>query len=351
MPFTTPDYRQIRADILRDIANQLPAAATGDDSDFAVRANATASAVEGLYEHQQWLVRQIFPDTADADTLERHASLRAITRKVAAFSTGVVQFSGTVGSAVPIATEAKTNDGVAFVTTAVGVIGAGGTADIAAQAVLAGVSGNQAAAAPLALTAAPAGVQSAATIVSMTGGADIETDAGLLARLLFSLRQPPMGGAAHDYFTWAMEVPGVTDAYVLTQRRVINGVDVVIEAVGGPPSAQLIADVTAYINNVRPVCVDLLVMAPQLVAVNITAALTLSGTTLAAATTRINTTLAAYFSSLRVGDDVTRARLITLMMEVTGVVDVNLTAPAANVVILADATNSQLATLGTVTLT
>lgn len=351
MPYTTPDYRAVRDAILRDIANQLPSAATGADSDFAIRANATASAVEGLYQHQQWIVRQILPDTADSDYLERHASLRSITRKAASFTTGSVHFTGTVGSAVPIGTESKTNSGIAIVTTAAGVIGAGGTVDIAAKAVLSGASGNQTAAAVLTLSAAPAGVQSQAAIVTMTGGTDIESDAELLVRLLVDIRLPPAGGAAHDYAAWALEVPGVTDAYIFTQRRAANSVDVVIETLGGVPSAQLIADVLAHIETVRPCCADVLVMAPSLVVANIAAALTLSGTTLAIAAARINTLLTTYFNSLHVGQTVTRAKLITLMMEVTGVVDVNLTLPAANVVPLADATHSQLASLGTVTLT
>lgn len=351
MAFPTKDYRQIRADILRDIANQQPAAYTGEDSDFAVRANAVASSIEGLYEHQRWIVRQVFPDTADSDYLERHASLRGITRKAAAFATGTIRFSGTVGSSVPIGTEAKTNSGIAFVTTAAGVIGGGGTVDIAAQAVLAGLAGNQAASAALTLSAAPSGVLAQASIVAMTGGTDIETDAALLARVLYDMRLPPMGGAKHDYFAWAMEVPGVTDAYIFTQRRAINGVDVVIETSGGLPGAPLIAEVTAYIDSKRPVAVDLLVMAPTLVTVNIVAVLTLSGATLADATTRINSVLQTYFATLRVGDPVPRAKLISLMMGVKGVVDVSLTTPAANVVPLADATHSEMAALGTVTLT
>lgn len=351
MPFTTPDYRQVRTDILRDIANQRPDAYVGDDSDFAVRANATASAIEGLYQHQQWAVRQLFPDTADSDYLERHASLRGMVRKAAASATGTVRFTGTAGSTIDIGTEARTVGGMAYVTTAAGVVGAGGTVDITAQASVAGVSGNQAAATALTLSAAPPGVQSAASIVTMTSGADSEKDAELLARVLYDMRMPPMGGAKHDYYAWAMSVPGVTDAYIFAQRRAINGVDVVIEASGGLPSAQLIADVTAYIEAQRPPCADLLVMAPTLIAVNVAASLTLSGITLADATARINSLLQAYFATLHVGDSVPRSRLISLMMSVTGVVDVALTAPAANVVILADATHSELAVLGAVALT
>ena len=247
---------------------------------------------------------------------------------------------------MPIGTEAKAANGVAFVTTAAGTVGVGGTVDVAARASVAGASGNQLADAALTLTAAPAGVQSQASIVAMTGGTDIETDAALLARYLFDLRMPPMGGAEHDYYAWAMEVPGVT-----SQRRFINGVDVVIETSGGLPSVQLIADVLAYIDTQRPPCVDLLVMAPTLVTVDIAAVLTLSGISLVDATARINSLLQAYFATLHVGDAVTRAKLISLMMSVSGVVDVNLTAPASNVVPLADATHSELGELGNVVLT
>lgn len=354
MPFPTKDYRQIRADILRDITNQRPDAYTGDDSDFAARANATASGIEGLYEHQNWIARQIFADTADSDILEtKHASQRGITRKAAAFATGIVHFTGIVGADVPIGTECKNTSNIAFVTTAVAVIGAGGTVDIDAKAVIAGIAGNQAAATALTLTAAPAGVQSQATVVSMTGGTDIESDAELLARLLFDMRMPSAGGAKHDYYKWAMSVAGVSDAYVFTQRREVNSVDVVIETAGGLPSAQLIADVLAYINqdDVRPVGADVLVMAPTLLVGDITAQLTLSGTTLVDATARINSDLQLYYATLHVGDPVTRAKLISLMMAVTGVVDVNLTVPAANVVPLADNTHSERASLGVVILT
>lgn len=350
--FPTKDYRQIRDDILRDIANQNNDAYVGDDSDFFVRANATGSAIEGLYEHQKWIARQIFPDTADVDILElKHANPRGIVRKAASYATGVVRFSGSVGSEVPVATEIKTGSGVSFITTQAGVIGAGGTADIAAQAYAAGLAGNQTVNTLLALISAPAGVLSQASIMSMTGGADIETLAELLVRVLFNLRMPPMGGAPHDYFTWAMEVPGVSDAYVFTQRRVPNGVDVVIETEGGLASQQLLDDVLAYIESKRPPCVDLVVMNPTLVAVDVTGALSLSNITLVDATASITSVLESYFSTLHVGDIVRRVKIESLITGIKGVVDVNLSSPAANVQILADATHTELAVLGVVTLT
>lgn len=351
MPFLTPDYQAVRDAILRDIANLLPEASTGADSDYAIRANAVGAAIEGLYQHQQWLARQILPDTADADFLERWTSLYGLIRKPAAAATGSLNFSGTPGSAIAIGTEAKTVSGVAFVTTVGGVIGGGGTVDLAAQAVVPGIAGNQTAATALTLTAAPAGVLSNASIQTMTGGTDTESNAELLARLLTRIQQPPHGGAAHDYVAWALEVAGVIHAYVYPLRRGLGTVDVVITASGGLPSAPLIASTQTHIDGQRPVTADCLVLGPTAVPVAVTAALTLSGTTLAAASATINAGLTAYFATLKPGDTAYRNRIAALIADTAGVVDFNLTAPAANVATLVDSTHTELATLGAVTLT
>lgn len=350
MPFNTPDYQVIRDAILRDIANQLPGANVAADGDYAIRANATGAAVEGLYQHQQWAVRQIFPDTSDTDYLERHASLYGLTRKSATLATGTITLSGTPGSSVTLATEAKTLGGVAFVTTAIGTIGGGGSVTLAAQAVVAGLAGNQSAATALTLTSAPAGVLSAASIASMSGGTDIETDAELLARLLLRLRNPPCGGAAHDYVAWALSVDGVTAAYVYSNRRGLGTTDVLILTAGGIPGAPLVAAVQDYIDTVRPVQADFLALAPTAVAVNVTAVLTLapgsvSGTVHAA----LDSVLSAYFSTLRPGDTAYLSRIRALVSGVTGVVDYTLSAPVSNTVALVDSTHSELCTLGTTT--
>lgn len=67
MPFITKNAAQIRTDILRDIKNllQLSDDTLGPDSDWYIRASSVASVAEGLYQHQGWIVRQIFPDTVD----------------------------------------------------------------------------------------------------------------------------------------------------------------------------------------------------------------------------------------------------------------------------------------------
>lgn len=352
MPYTTPDYLSIRDAILRDISNQNAAANVNMDGDYALRANAMAAAIEGLYQHQQWLVRQILPDTADSDFLERWASLYGLSRLVSAAATGTIDFTGTPAAAIPIGTEARTVAGVAYQTTAAGTLSGGGAATVSAQAVAAGAAGNTADNTALTLTAAPAGVDSAAISGAMTGGADAEADAGLLARLLTRIQLPPHGGAAHDYSAWALGVAGVAVAYVYPSRRGLGTVDLVIMADGGLPGAPLIAAVQAVIDAERPVTADALVFGPTAVPVAVTGTLTLaSGTTLMDVTATITDGLAAYFATLTPGDTAYLNRIRAVVSDAAGVVDFALAAPAANVTTLVDDTHTELATLGTVTLT
>lgn len=353
MPFDTPDFDAIRTGILRDIVNQRPGAAVGIDSDHAVRANAIGAAVEGLYQHQQWAVRQIFPDTADPDYLERWARLYKLSRKLSSAAAGTIDFSGAADSPIPIGTETKTAGGVSFVTTAAGTVGGGGTVTIAAQAVMPGSSGNQAEATPLTLTSAPAGILSEATIGAMTGGAEVEDDASLLARLLTRIQLPPHGGAAHDYRTWALEVEGVVNAWPLPLRRGLGTVDVVIGAAGGLPSIQLVADTQAHVNNLKPVSADCQVLGPTAVPVAVTGTLTLlaAGYALDGIVAGINDALANYFSTLTPGDTVYLKQLMSVITNTAGVVDYTLTAPVANVDTVVDESHVEQAVLGTVTLT
>ena len=348
MPFAVLEMPASRDAILRDMANQVPGAAVGVDSDHGVRAAGMAAAIEGLYQYQAWITRQILPDTADPDWLERHANLHGITRLAATRATGTITFTGAAGSVIGVGVEAKTLGGVAYVTTASGTIGAGGSVSLAAQASVTGLAGNAAAGTAVTLTSAPAGVQSSAVLGSaMTGGTDVETDAALLDRLLFRLRNPPQGGAAHDYVAWAESIDGVSAAYVYPMRRGEGTVDVAIMTAGGVPSPALIAQVQAYIDTVRPVTAQCLVLAPVPVPVTVSATLTLAdGYTLADVSGRLSGAITAYFDGLAPGATVVKTRLESLISITAGVMDFTLTSPAANVVARVDATHLELATLG-----
>ena len=350
MTYTTKTFDQIRDDILRDIVNQNPQAAVGADSDFRMRANAVAAAIEGLYENLSWVGRQIMPDTADDDVLQQYASLYGLTFKAPTTAVGSITFTGTPGSTVNAGVECKALDGQAYVTTSFGNIAAGGTLTLAAQASVSGSAGNQAVGTTLTLTSAPAGVSSTASIVTMVAGTDIETTASLLARLLDRLRHPPAGGNKYDYRRWAMEVPGVTSAWCYPLRRGLGTTDVAILSNGVPAPQALQNTVKAYIEAVNPAGGDCLVLTPTLVPINVTATVAVSGVALADVLAVVQGVLSAYFVGMKPGDTVMRSRILASITDVPGVTDVNLTSPAASVVTLVNNTNVQLASLGAVTL-
>lgn len=352
MPYATPDYAAILADMQREVANLQPDAATGVDSDLYVRMAAVAASIEGLYMHQAWLSRQILADQCDTEWLERHASLRGITRKPAAFATGSITLTGESGAAIPLGTQARALSGLTYSTTAGGTIGVLGTAVVAVQADTAGAAGNLASGAVFTLVSPPSGVYNDADAGAMTGGIDLETDDDLRARLLAVIRQPPHGGAAHDYVAWALEVAGVGNAWSFPLRRGDGTVDVVISpSGGGAPSGALITAVEDHIEPLRPVTADYQVLGPTAVPVAVTATMTLSNAvTLADVAAVAAVDLANYFSTLAPGDTAYKSQILAILATIGGVIDVVMSAPAANVTTLVDSTHVELATLGALTL-
>ncbi len=348
MAFTTPDFAAIKAALLRDVQNQLPEAAVTADSDFGVRAAAVAATIEGVYQHQAWIARQVFPDTADTEYLEKHADEHGLSRKRATYATGTATLAGTPGAGVPLGTELKTVAGLVFVSTEAAVIGAGGAATVAVQAGSAGAAGNLDAGTTLTCTSAPTGVQGAATLATATtGGTDAETDAGLLSRVLDVMRNPPAGGNKYDWRRWALAVDGVSAAYVFPLRRGLGTVDVLVTSAGGAPSEEILAAVVAHLDEERPAgASDFQVLAPSLTPVDVAVQVNLSGLTLAQAQPLIEAALAAYFDTLEPGDPVYLSRIETAISGVSGVVDRVVTLPAANVAV----GEIEWARLGTVSL-
>ncbi|MBC1033807.1 baseplate J/gp47 family protein, partial [Escherichia coli] len=94
---------------LRDIANALPGETidTGADSDYRIRANAVSGVADGLYMHQGWILRQVFPDTADPEYLELHCRTRNVFRKKATASSGQAVITGTPGKTLPAGAEIR----------------------------------------------------------------------------------------------------------------------------------------------------------------------------------------------------------------------------------------------------
>lgn len=74
------DFNSLLDGILTDYRNQFPEVDTAQGSLVFVKSACLASALWGLYRYQEYISRQIFPDTADTANLEHHAWLRNLQR-------------------------------------------------------------------------------------------------------------------------------------------------------------------------------------------------------------------------------------------------------------------------------
>ncbi|WP_140918173.1 baseplate J/gp47 family protein [Limnobaculum xujianqingii] len=331
MPFNVPTFEQIRDAQLRDIKNQLPDADTGTDSDYGVRAASVAGVADGLYQNQSYIVRQIFPDTADSDNLELHAKTRNVVRKSATYATGLADITGTPGSTLTAGAEMR-GATIACSTTENAIIGDDGTATVKVQAATAGAAFNVETPSSVVLVSPPYGINSAANVQSLAGGTDVETDASLLSRYLELLRRPPAGGNKYDYKRWALEVDGVTAAYVYPLRRGLGTVDIAITSSNALPSQDLINTTQAHIDDVRNVTAkNALVLAPSIKLVDFTVLVSLDGLTLAEATPYVIQAVRDITDRIEPGQPLILSQVETQVSLVAGVTDRDIIEPVGNV--------------------
>jgi len=184
----------------------------------------------------------------------------------------------------------------------------------------------------------------------MVGGTDDETDPELLARLLDVIRRPPAGGNRWDYRRWAMNVDGVSAAYVYPLRRGLGTCDVVITASGGLPSAATIANVQAVIDGQRCVTAkNSLVIAPTIVPIDHVVQVAFPNGTADGAKAAITPGIAAYFSAIEPGANYVKSRIEGIITDTAGVTDRSLVTPTANQVPEVDATVVQWFQMGNLT--
>ncbi|MRR56970.1 MAG: hypothetical protein EG824_01975 [Deltaproteobacteria bacterium] len=81
MSFPLPAFDELLNALLTDYANQFPEADLSQGSLTFIKSACYSSALWSLYQYQQWISRQILPDTADSEYMERHAFVRGLERR------------------------------------------------------------------------------------------------------------------------------------------------------------------------------------------------------------------------------------------------------------------------------
>lgn len=259
------------AEIIQRVNNDVLSRMAQDDvlrrADAEVYARVMGGVAHGLYGFIDWLSDQLIYDTATVEILDRWCSIWGVARKPAAAATGSVAFVVAAGAVIPSGTLLQALDGVQYATVADATVAAL-TASAPVAAVVAAAGGNHTTGQSLTLVSPIVGVQATATAGTLSGGADVETDEALRARLLARIQQPPHGGNANDYTTWALEVAGVTRAWCYPGELGLGTVSVRFvrdnDGSGAAiiPDAGEVATVQAYLDARRPVTAGLTVVAP-----------------------------------------------------------------------------------------
>lgn len=273
MAFNRPSMPDLVDRVASDIEARVPGAdARLRRSNLGVLGRVLAAVAHGLYGFISWVARQVIIDTAEAEILERWAAVWGISRAAAVAASGTVQFTGLEGVNIPAGTILRRSDGVEYATATSAVV-ASGTAMVPVVATTPGMQGNASTGTRLTVAAQVMGVNANVTVTApgLSGAADIEDDETLRLRLLERIQKPPQGGSADDYATWAREVPGVTRVWVMPQWLGEGTVGVFFvrdDDVSNIPDAGEIATVQSYIDARRPVTAEVTVLAPAVLAVN-----------------------------------------------------------------------------------
>lgn len=349
MPFTRPTLSTINSRIDADITS---AVSTNSPllprSVLRVLAKVFAGAIHLLYGYCQWMAKQIFPDTADSDNLERWSSIWNVTRSQATYACAIISCTGVEDSLIPTGTRWVSTDLIEY-ESGYDVYITDGVAQITVYAVTAGEIGNVLENQILSLSSPITGVSSSATVVSIpVVGVDAETDESLLARLIARIQLPPHGGNTNDYVTWAKE----NSEYRVTRAWAYEnwggpgnvGVTFLMDNEDDPiPSSAAVASVAAYIEPRRPLCATVSVFAPTAVTVNFTMSITPNT---GAVKLAVESALSAYLAENGTpGSTLYLSKLNEAISSATGEEDHVMTSPSANIVL----SQTQFAKIGTIT--
>lgn len=279
MPFERPTLSVLVGRVKADLRGRLSIAGPLLRRAMAdVLGTVWAGAVHMLHGHLEWLGRQLIADTAEREFLLRQAALYGVTPIPASFASGTVTATGTNGSVIPINSILQLDTEITYRATSAATI-ALGVATVPVEAVTAGSASDVAAGVSLTFESPIVGVS--ATVVVDTGGIsdgfDEESTEGLRARFILRLREPPEGGADHDYEGWALAVPGITRAWVYPTELGLGTVVVrfVLDAQTPTifPDVPTVAAVQAALEAQRPITAEVTAVAPVALAVNFTIAL------------------------------------------------------------------------------
>lgn len=261
------------------------------DSDWWVKAQAIGGAMAGIYSDQVLLANDPFPADARVSALSLHLQtyfqppLNVFIPPQPA--SGYMAVTGSVGTPITTAFQAIYLPNGNTYQCLSGFTMAATSALVPMISISSGQDQNLLSGAPLLISSPPAGLQSAGVASGdFQNGRDLETPAEAATRIISFIQTPPAGGTVADYVRFAQQAnPSVTNVSILRFPNGFGTVGVVItagttdidtaldnnEPIVLVPSADLVAQVQAYINTVNPITDCAIVIGPSLLPINVDA--------------------------------------------------------------------------------
>lgn len=327
MAFKIPTFAQVKKIIVQEVQS-LTGLTVHDDHDAAIRADGTASAIDGLYSHQSYIQKQLFIATADEPFLYIHATELGLPRLGGTLASGTVTALSNVE--ITLTAGSKLTDGKShyWLVTADTMVNENTPTIVNIVAEQIGASWN--ANGLLYWLNPKAGLSGMVTEVSVGDGSDQEELEAWRARLLERKQLGLSRDREADLVGFMKGVTGVKHAYVYPKRRGLGSMDVAITAVGNPPTlptSVLIATAQTALDEYAGFWADCRVYSPTEQLVNVQAIITGSSVNL----TAVRQVIRDYFAELSPAAPYQHAILSSRIINLANVSDVALT-PSANVV-------------------
>lgn len=302
------------------------------------------------YSKLDEVLSKVFAQTAAkngfSEELEKRCEEFGISRKPGTAAVGQVVFTGNENIAIPIGTIIQTSGGLQYVTTGSGTV-QGGKTEVNIQALKVGSAYNVPANTINKLPVQIVGITGVTNTEPTVGGTEIESNEELLNRLLLQVQKPATSGNINHYKIWATEVNGVGDAIVIPTWNGPGTVKVIIlDSNRRSPSQKLINEVTAHIEEERPIGAKVTIAGAVEIPINISVTLQLeSGTDINIVKEEIEKGISNYLNGIAFKNSLVRyTRIENVLLDVSKVVDYsdlkvnnntsNIEIPEGNVAIL-----------------
>lgn len=263
-----------------------------DDTPERVLAKASGGLAFGVYGKENAIARNIVPGREnDEIVLEQWASLwlgNNEGKKPARPAEFPITGTGTPPVAVPAGTTFRREDGALYITE----IEIEWAAETQSLVVISsavegepgfGADGNTIPGSTLTLISVVPGLDADWVVdgdpagAAVGAGVDEESHDALADRVTFRAQNPPRGGGPGDYVAWALEVPGVAQAWenVGAFGSGTVGVFIVRDDIDSPlPDALLVQETQAYLDQRVPLGQVAIVRPPALIEIDMTIEIT-----------------------------------------------------------------------------